>query len=248
MLSRVGNTGIPGIWLFHTGNRYSFDNIVPASIGGLLATPPAGGHGFSLVRLFSSFNVQSRVVFLLLFCFVKQHTENPSDPCLQDTTTPEYGEFEEYRDNTYDTDNQEEDEDYTLTGGDPEFQLAPGAGRDHSESPEPEIPDGSPTPSEDSGPPVSHGREGLTSEPSHSSEPAEGRYAPPNPPERVAEGGDAQAPEQQPQVAPALLHSRLKTFRKSDFRKPFNQQMLFVTFFAAHCCNEVMKPVNPICL
>lgn len=49
LLSRVGNTGIPGVWLFHTGNRYSFDNIVPASIGGLLATPPPGGHGFALV-------------------------------------------------------------------------------------------------------------------------------------------------------------------------------------------------------
>uniref|UniRef100_A0A7N6FEM8 Nidogen 2a (osteonidogen) n=1 Tax=Anabas testudineus TaxID=64144 RepID=A0A7N6FEM8_ANATE len=41
-LYQVGNTGIPGVWLFHTGNRYSFDNIVPASIGGLLATPPTG--------------------------------------------------------------------------------------------------------------------------------------------------------------------------------------------------------------
>uniref|UniRef100_A0A8D2ZLW5 Nidogen 2a (osteonidogen) n=1 Tax=Scophthalmus maximus TaxID=52904 RepID=A0A8D2ZLW5_SCOMX len=41
-LNQVGNTGIPGIWLFHTGNRYSFDNIVPASIGGLLATSPTG--------------------------------------------------------------------------------------------------------------------------------------------------------------------------------------------------------------
>ncbi|CAB1456688.1 unnamed protein product [Pleuronectes platessa] len=42
-LYQVGNTGIPGIWLFHTGNRYSFDNIVPASVGGLLATLPTGG-------------------------------------------------------------------------------------------------------------------------------------------------------------------------------------------------------------
>lgn len=52
LLSRVGNTGIPGVWLFHTGNRYSFDNIVPASVGGLLATPPTRGHGLSLVILF----------------------------------------------------------------------------------------------------------------------------------------------------------------------------------------------------
>ncbi|KAK5891419.1 hypothetical protein CgunFtcFv8_018674 [Champsocephalus gunnari] len=47
-LYQVGNTGIPGVWLFHTGNRYSFDNIVPASIGGQLNTPPTGGHGLSL--------------------------------------------------------------------------------------------------------------------------------------------------------------------------------------------------------
>uniref|UniRef100_A0A3B4WGN0 Nidogen 2 n=1 Tax=Seriola lalandi dorsalis TaxID=1841481 RepID=A0A3B4WGN0_SERLL len=40
-LYQVGNTGIPGVWLFHSGNRYSFDNIVPASVGGLLATPKA---------------------------------------------------------------------------------------------------------------------------------------------------------------------------------------------------------------
>uniref|UniRef100_A0A3B5K286 Nidogen 2 n=1 Tax=Takifugu rubripes TaxID=31033 RepID=A0A3B5K286_TAKRU len=47
-LYQVGNTGIPGVWLFHTGNRYSFNNVVPASVGGLLATPPPDGHGFSL--------------------------------------------------------------------------------------------------------------------------------------------------------------------------------------------------------
>ncbi|XP_061539466.1 nidogen-2 [Phycodurus eques] len=43
-LDQVGNTGIPGVWLFHTGNRYSFDNIVPASVGGLLATPSPRKH------------------------------------------------------------------------------------------------------------------------------------------------------------------------------------------------------------
>lgn len=47
--SRVGNTGIPGVWLFHTGNSYSFDNIVPAAVVGLLATPPPRGHGLPLV-------------------------------------------------------------------------------------------------------------------------------------------------------------------------------------------------------
>uniref|UniRef100_A0A3Q2WCC1 Nidogen 2a (osteonidogen) n=1 Tax=Haplochromis burtoni TaxID=8153 RepID=A0A3Q2WCC1_HAPBU len=31
-LYQFGNSGIPGLWLFHTGKRYSFDNIVPASI------------------------------------------------------------------------------------------------------------------------------------------------------------------------------------------------------------------------
>ncbi|XP_070786559.1 nidogen-2 [Enoplosus armatus] len=162
-LYQVGNTGIPGVWLFHTGNRYSFDNIVPASIGGLLATPPSGGHGLSL-----------------------------------DTTTPEYAEFEEYPDNTFDPDNQEEEDDYPLTGRDPEFQPAP-AGGDHSESLQPENPDAPSSPSEDSSRQVSYGREDvpLTSEPRYSSEPAERQYAPPNPPETVPEGG---AQEQQPQV------------------------------------------------
>uniref|UniRef100_A0A3Q2ZEG2 Nidogen 2a (osteonidogen) n=1 Tax=Kryptolebias marmoratus TaxID=37003 RepID=A0A3Q2ZEG2_KRYMA len=37
-LYQVGNTGIPGVWLFHTGSNYFFHNIVPASIGGLLDT------------------------------------------------------------------------------------------------------------------------------------------------------------------------------------------------------------------
>ncbi|XP_034032146.1 LOW QUALITY PROTEIN: nidogen-2 [Thalassophryne amazonica] len=41
-LYQVGNTGVPGIWLFHTGNHYSFDNIVPASIGAVLATVTPG--------------------------------------------------------------------------------------------------------------------------------------------------------------------------------------------------------------
>uniref|UniRef100_A0A673BJ85 Nidogen 2a (osteonidogen) n=1 Tax=Sphaeramia orbicularis TaxID=375764 RepID=A0A673BJ85_9TELE len=57
-LYQVGNTGIPGVWLFHTGNRYSFDNIVPASIGGVLATPPSRRHDISLViRLFCSLSI-----------------------------------------------------------------------------------------------------------------------------------------------------------------------------------------------
>ncbi|XP_020356393.1 nidogen-2 isoform X1 [Oncorhynchus kisutch] len=42
-LYQVGNTGVPGVWLFHIGNRYSFENVVPASVGGALATPPPRG-------------------------------------------------------------------------------------------------------------------------------------------------------------------------------------------------------------
>ncbi|XP_070711595.1 nidogen-2 [Pempheris klunzingeri] len=162
-LYQVGNTGIPGVWLFHTGNRYSFDNIVPASVGGLLATPLPGGHGLS-----------------------------------SDTTTPEYAEFEEYPDNTFDPDNQEEDDDYPLTGGNPEFQPVP-AGGDHSESPQPASPDAPSLPSEDSGHRGAYGSEDvpLTSEPA---EPAERQYAPPNPPQTVPEGRAQQRQEQQPQV------------------------------------------------
>ncbi|XP_049919100.1 nidogen-2 isoform X10 [Epinephelus moara] len=159
-LYQVGNTGIPGVWLFHTGNRYSFDNIVPASTGGLLVTPPSGGFHLSL-----------------------------------DTTTPEYGEFEEYTDGTLDPYNEEEDDDYPLTGGNPAFQPAP-AGGDHS------APDAPSSPSEDSGHQVSYGSKDvpLTSEPRYSSEPAERQYVPPNHPERESEGGARQTQEQQPQV------------------------------------------------
>ncbi|XP_068612657.1 nidogen-2 [Brachionichthys hirsutus] len=166
-LYQVGNTGIPGVWLFHTGNRYSFDNIVPASVGGLLATPPPGGHGLSL-----------------------------------DTTTPEYAEFEEYTDNTYDPENKEEDEDYTLTGGDPEFQPAP-AGGDNSESLQPAVPAVAPTsPPGDPGPQVAYDKEiRMIPEPESKSEPVERRYAPPSAPE----GGAQQAPEQQPQVPPQVV-------------------------------------------
>uniref|UniRef100_A0A671U7F2 Nidogen 2 n=1 Tax=Sparus aurata TaxID=8175 RepID=A0A671U7F2_SPAAU len=59
-LYQVGNTGIPGVWLFHTGNRYSFDNIVPASVGGLLATPPTRGHGLSLEYPDNTFDPDSQ--------------------------------------------------------------------------------------------------------------------------------------------------------------------------------------------
>ncbi|XP_041711549.1 nidogen-2 isoform X1 [Coregonus clupeaformis] len=42
-LYQVGNTGVSGVWLFHIGNRYSFENVVPAAVGGALATPPPRG-------------------------------------------------------------------------------------------------------------------------------------------------------------------------------------------------------------
>ncbi|KAM9766649.1 nidogen-2 isoform 2-T2 [Menidia menidia] len=45
-LCQVGNTGVPGVWLFHTGNRYSFGNIVPASVSGLV-TPSPREHSLS---------------------------------------------------------------------------------------------------------------------------------------------------------------------------------------------------------
>lgn len=111
---------------------------------------------------------------------------------LQDTTTPEYAEFEEYTDNTFDSDNQEEEDDYPLTGGDPEFQPAPAAG-DHSQTLQPASPDAPASPPEDSGPQVSHGSDDVPL----TSEPTERQYAPPNPPERLPEG---RAQEQPPQV------------------------------------------------
>lgn len=49
--SRFGNSGIPGLWLFHTGNRYSFDNIVPAAIKGPVSTPPTVGYDSHMVIL-----------------------------------------------------------------------------------------------------------------------------------------------------------------------------------------------------
>lgn len=105
-------------------------------------------------------------------------------------TTPEYAEFEDYPDNTLYPDNQDEDDDdYPLTGEDPEFQPAP-AGGDRLESPQPASPDAPSPPSVD---PDRSEDVPLTSEP----EPEERQYAPPNPPERAAEGG---APEPQPQV------------------------------------------------
>ncbi|XP_076008480.1 nidogen-2 [Genypterus blacodes] len=167
-LCQVGNTGIPGVWLFHTGNRYSFENIVPASFVGLLATPPPGGRDVSL-----------------------------------DTTTPEYAEFEEYPDNTYDPDTQEKGEDYTLTGGDPEFH--PARGEDDPSGPlQPGRRDPPSSPSGDSVRPGTRGNEDvpLTSEPRYDSEQTERQYAPHRPSEDIntGEGGVRHPQQQQPQA------------------------------------------------
>uniref|UniRef100_A0A8C4HX39 Nidogen 2a (osteonidogen) n=1 Tax=Dicentrarchus labrax TaxID=13489 RepID=A0A8C4HX39_DICLA len=205
-LYQVGNTGIPGVWLFHTGSRYSFENIVPASIGGLLVTVPPGGRGLSLVIEF--------------FCFIHFILQS------RDTTTPEYAEFE-YPDNTFDPDNQEED-DYPLTGGDPEFQPAPSGG-DHSESLQPASPDAPSSPSEDSGRQVSYGSEDvpLTSEPRYRSEPAERQYAPPYSPESAPEGRAQHSSEQQPQVT---LNIKL-------FQQQCSQNAICSDYATGFCCH-----------
>uniref|UniRef100_A0A665TMX6 Nidogen 2a (osteonidogen) n=1 Tax=Echeneis naucrates TaxID=173247 RepID=A0A665TMX6_ECHNA len=148
-LYQVGNTGIPGIWLFHTGNRYSFDNIVPASVGGLLATSPSGGYGHPLVIL-------CFFLYLLNLC------------------SPDYAE------NTFDPSTQEEDDDYPLTGRDPEFQPAPNTGFPSESNPAAPL-----SPSEDLIHQVLYGGKDvpMTSEPRYGSEPAERQYASPNSPD-----------------------------------------------------------------
>lgn len=94
--SRVGNTGVPGVWLFHTGKRFSFQEIIPASIGGLLAVPPTAGYGLYLV---------------IIVCCAIQRLALPSHrsedfTCFlsKDTTTPEY-EFDDYN---FEPESQEE--------------------------------------------------------------------------------------------------------------------------------------------
>uniref|UniRef100_A0A3P9AWU4 Nidogen 2 n=1 Tax=Maylandia zebra TaxID=106582 RepID=A0A3P9AWU4_9CICH len=150
-LYQFGNSGIPGLWLFHTGNRYSFDNIVPASIKGPVSTPPTVGYDSHM-----------------------------------GTTTPDYDEFEEYVENTFDPNTQEREDDYPLTGRNPEFQPAPADG-DRSRFLLPQNHYGS-----DNIP--------LTFEPVYGFEPPERQYASPNPLQTVAEGGAQQPQEQQPQL------------------------------------------------
>ncbi|XP_042069383.1 nidogen-2 [Haplochromis burtoni] len=150
-LYQFGNSGIPGLWLFHTGKRYSFDNIVPASIKGPVSTPPTVGYDSHM-----------------------------------GTTTPDYDEFEEYVENTFDPNTQEREDDYPLTGRNPGFQPAPADG-DRSSFLLPQNHYGS-----DNIP--------LTFEPVYGFEPPERQYASPNPPQTVAEGGAQQPQEQQPQL------------------------------------------------
>lgn len=40
ILLRKGNIGEPGVWLFHIGNRYSFQNVVPAQNEAVLTKAP----------------------------------------------------------------------------------------------------------------------------------------------------------------------------------------------------------------
>uniref|UniRef100_A0A8C5D3Y0 Nidogen 2 n=1 Tax=Gadus morhua TaxID=8049 RepID=A0A8C5D3Y0_GADMO len=154
-LYQVGNTGSPGVWLFHIGNSYSFDNIVPAAVSGLLAHPRPEGY------------------------------DN-----IKDTTTPEYGEFEEYPDSNIDPENEEEEEeeeeDYPVTTGDPEFQPPGGADRTPESPLEPERRDPAPYyPPEENAEPENHGRRAdttLTYEPRYVPEHEGRQYQTPPPP------------------------------------------------------------------
>uniref|UniRef100_A0A3P8RG51 Nidogen 2a (osteonidogen) n=1 Tax=Astatotilapia calliptera TaxID=8154 RepID=A0A3P8RG51_ASTCA len=73
-LYQFGNSGIPGLWLFHTGNRYSFDNIVPASIKGPVSTPPTVGYDSHMVILLFSGNI--RLMSLNVVSLIQYTTEN----------------------------------------------------------------------------------------------------------------------------------------------------------------------------
>uniref|UniRef100_H2T9F0 Nidogen 2 n=1 Tax=Takifugu rubripes TaxID=31033 RepID=H2T9F0_TAKRU len=197
-LYQVGNTGIPGVWLFHTGNRYSFNNVVPASVGGLLATPPPDGHGFSL-----------------------------------------YAEFEEYPDNTLEPDIQEEEHDYPLTGGDPEFHPAPSPS-DHSEAHQPANPS-PPAPSEVSDPqgPLNNEEVPLTSEPIHNSEPAATNLPAPRPPESPPQGG---AEEQQNRNQLTHLKDRHPQYifiahSYSRFQQQCSQNAFCSDYPSGYCCH-----------
>lgn len=124
---------------------------------------------------------------------------------MKETTTPEYAEFEEYPDNTFEPGIQEEEHDYSLTGGDPEFSPAPSPSGRSEVQPASLAP---PTPSKVSDPQGQYKNEDvpLTSEPSHGSEAAVRSLSPPSPPESPAQGGGQ---EQQPQVT-QKLHTMIK--------------------------------------
>uniref|UniRef100_A0A3Q1G0X6 Nidogen 2a (osteonidogen) n=1 Tax=Acanthochromis polyacanthus TaxID=80966 RepID=A0A3Q1G0X6_9TELE len=174
-LYQVGNTGIPGVWLFHTGNRFSFDNIVPASV----------------------------------------------------------------------------EDDYPLTGRDPEFQPASAAGGDHTDPLQPGSPDPPASPSEDADRQV-YGSDNvpLTSEPRPGSEPAERQYAPPNPPQTVHERGAQLPQEPQPQVTPkhhssgkspfvkrTLLSGHMYFFVSCRFQQQCSQNAFCSDYATGFCCH-----------
>lgn len=121
----------------------------------------------------------------------------------QETTTPEYPEFEEYADNTFEPEEPHEEDDYPLTGRNLEFQPSPD-GVDHPESVQPAGSEADSSPSEDSGHQLLYRTEDvpLTSEPRYGSEPAVA-----NPAETAAQ----QTEEQQPQVRTANKFIRQAT-------------------------------------
>uniref|UniRef100_A0A665TPW8 Nidogen 2a (osteonidogen) n=1 Tax=Echeneis naucrates TaxID=173247 RepID=A0A665TPW8_ECHNA len=215
-LYQVGNTGIPGIWLFHTGNRYSFDNIVPASVGGLLATSPSGGYGHPLVIL-------CFFLYLLNLC-------SPVD-----TTTPEYSDFEDYAENTFDPSTQEEDDDYPLTGRDPEFQPAPNTGFPSESNPAAPL-----SPSEDLIHQVLYGGKDvpMTSEPRYGSEPAERQYASPNSPEPAAERGTKENQEHKHVISSyRCKYFFFLSLCCSRFQQQCSQNAFCTDYATGFCCH-----------
>uniref|UniRef100_A0A8C7YQI7 Nidogen 2a (osteonidogen) n=1 Tax=Oryzias sinensis TaxID=183150 RepID=A0A8C7YQI7_9TELE len=70
-LNRVGNTGTPGLWLFHTGHRYSFDNVIPASVGGPIVTAPPRRFVPVITALL---NLRGYLIFLKYSMFLLKNT------------------------------------------------------------------------------------------------------------------------------------------------------------------------------
>lgn len=173
---RVGNTGTPGLWLFHTGHRYSFDNVIPASVGGPIVTAPPRRFVPVITVLL---NLRSYLMFLKYSMFFLVWLFLSS---VKDTTTPEYEVIYTLGPEIH------EDDEYSLTGRGP-------AASNHFQYLQPGSPEPSYSPPEDSGHQVL-----LGSEPRYGPEPAGRQYAPPEQPQRVLEGGARQGQEQIPQV------------------------------------------------